>query len=118
MVKTTNWMKGVVLVMPDYPMEQVDLNATINNKYCYKFLLSRCSKLCWTTGHDKAAMAAVVSLIDEATEQMRMQLHITPTWIDIKEPTIHLKVHICHWLLFLHPIQDHHPSFGTNPLLK
>jgi hypothetical protein len=49
----------------------------------YVFALSRCSQLCKTAGHDKGALASIVSLIDEATERMRQGLHITPTYSDV-----------------------------------
>jgi hypothetical protein len=65
--------------------DMVDLTDTLSNgsNYSYKFLYSRCSELCRAAGHDKPAMAAVVSLVDEATERLRMGLHINPTWTDI-----------------------------------
>jgi hypothetical protein len=63
-------------------------NSSSSNNFCYKFLLSRCTELCRTAGHDKNAMAAVVSLVDEATERLRMRLHISPSWTDIGSASI------------------------------
>jgi hypothetical protein len=71
---------------PDNTQDERTTHSTSNN-FSYKFLLSRCSELCRTTGHDKTAMAAVVSLVDEATERLRMGLHISPTWTDIMPQT-------------------------------
>ena len=55
---------------------------TFGKNMNYVFALSRCSQLCKAAGHDKVALASVVSLIDEATERMRQGLHITPTYSD------------------------------------
>jgi hypothetical protein len=63
----------------------VDLTDTASNgsNYSYNVLYSRCSELCRAADHDKTAMIVVVSLVDEATERLRMGFHISPTWTDI-----------------------------------
>jgi hypothetical protein len=71
----------------DHLFSRADNRSTSNN-FCYKFLLSRCTELCRTAGHDKTAMAAVVSLVDEATEGLRMRMHITPSWTDIDSASL------------------------------
>jgi hypothetical protein len=49
----------------------------------YVFAMGRCSQLCKTAGHDKVALASVVSLVDEATERLRRGLHITPVYTNV-----------------------------------
>ena len=78
---------GEDITEADHLFVRADNQSTSNN-FCYKFLLSRCTELCRTAGHDKTAMAAVVSLVDEATERLRMRLHISPSWTDTDSATL------------------------------
>jgi hypothetical protein len=67
---------------PETVREGID-DASYRNNLNYVFALGRCSQLCKTAGHDKVALASVVSLIDEATERLRRGLHITPIYTDV-----------------------------------
>ena len=71
----------------DFLFSRTD-NRPASNNFCYKFLLSRCTELCRAAGHDKTAMAAVVSLVDEAMERLRMHLHISPSWADTTSASV------------------------------
>jgi hypothetical protein len=70
-------------ILHDEESVQEGINeVSYRNKMNYVFALGRCSQLCKTAGHDKVALASVVSLIDEATERLRRGLHITPIYTD------------------------------------
>jgi hypothetical protein len=58
-------------------------DSSYGNNMNYVFALGRCSQLCKTAGHDKVALASVVSLVDEATERLRRGLHITPIYTNV-----------------------------------
>jgi hypothetical protein len=72
---------------------QNDDDRSFRKNMNYVFAMGRCGQLCKTAGHDKVALASVVSLVDEATERLRKGLHISPIYTDfssvggLEEPT-------------------------------
>jgi hypothetical protein len=85
-------------------------DSSYKNNLNYVFALGRCSQLCKTAGHDKVALASVVSLIDEATERLRRGLHITPIYTDVAS----IGVQAVQNNLMLQPLPSV-PAHHTNP---
>ncbi len=75
-LEASEHLSGPGVVLEEQETIQADIDDdSFRHNMNYVFAMGRCSQLCKTAGHDKVALASVVSLVDEATDTLRRGLH-------------------------------------------